>query len=877
LASRRVSHYDIVEELGGSVSGVVYKARDTRLGRTVVLRFLSPYLPASQEAVTRVVDEARAISRLNHPHIAVLYDVGEEAGETYLVLEHLPGGTLHQRVRDLRQAGLHLSLGEIGGYALQVCAGLAYAHRRGVIHGELSSGRVMLSGEGAVKITDFGLARVYRHSGAPASGPSLGATACPSPEQARGEEADPRADIFSLGVVLYEMATGELPFQDPHEEVEARMPSVAAVRPDLPAAFGEILARATDKDPEERYQSVEELAEDLQRVCRGSEVVSTSARTADAVLNADTRQTRSREHQPLLRWLRSWRTALAAAAALVTLGLAVPLRERVADWLEPATLPERKLLAVLPFANLGEQPANQAFCDGLTETLTARLNQLEQAADSLRVVAAGEVRAAKVTRAEEARRRFGVNLALSGSVQRDRDGVRVALALVDAGRVRVLDNRTVGGRLVDLAELEEGIFRHTATMLGLDPLAQPRDGDGRMAAPAAYDLYLQGRGHLRRYDVPTSLDRAISAFQQALQQDPDYAPALAGLGEAYGRKYRKTRDPQWIGEAQRSATRAVELNDRLAPAYLTLGLVHHDEGRYDEAVARFQRALKLNPVDPAAYRELARAYAARGQQQEAVQAFQKAIDLWPDYWAGHSYLGDYYFRHGRDQDAERCFLRAVELAPDSDLAYRNLGAIYLRLGRLEDAARMTQRALELRPTAQGRSNLGVIYQFQGRFSDAVRMFQRAVQEGGNDRRTWGNLAESYRWASEPGGKAAETYRQAVKLAERDLSVNRRDAEARASLAIYCLGLADRARALREIAEARRLAPGNKNVLFQSVLVSEMSGRRERALEALRAALQRGYPVPEVQWHPDLASLRQDPRYASVLASAGVPPSGPKVR
>jgi len=306
---------------------------------------------------------------------------------------------------------------------------------------------------------------------------------------------------------------------------------------------------------------------------------------------------------------------------------------------------------------------------------------------------------------------------------------------------------------------------------------------------------------------------------------------------------------------------------RLAPAFLALGLIHHDTGGYEGAVLEFQHALKLNPVDPATYRELARAYAARGQHEEAVQAFQRAIDLWPEYWAGHSYLGSYYFRNGRDQDAERCFLRVIELEPDSELAYRNLGGVYHRQGRLEEAVRVTQRSLALRPTAQGWSNLGAIYQQMGRFAEAGRMFQQAVKEGSNDRRTWGNLAESYRWASAPADQAAEAYRQALQLAERDLAVNRRDAELRAFLAIYCLGLSDRARALREITEACRLAPKNKSVLFQSVVVYEMSGRRERALEALRAAVQQGYPVAEVQWHPDLVSLRQDPRYASALASA----------
>jgi len=872
VSGRRISHYEIVAELGRGGSGIVYKARDTRLGRHVALKFLSPSRLASPEAVARFVHEARAISMLSHPNIAVLYDVGEVSGERYLVLEHLPGGTLRTRIRDLRQAGLRLSLEEIGRYALQVCAGLAHAHRHGIVHRDMKSGNVMFSGEGFAKITDFGLAKWWRSGELTSPGVILGTTAYMSPEQARGREADPRSDIFSLGVVLYEMAVGELPFHGAHEVavlrevIETPTPAVAAVRADLPPGFGEIVARATAKSPEERYQSVEELADDLGVVCHASQAVIHVVRPDD-VLTIPPRPP-APPPEPWWRRVLSRRLAIPAACALLALGLALPLRERLADWLLPWSLPERRVLAVLPFANLGEQETNQAFCDGLTESLTATLNQLEQVQKSLRVVPAGEVRGAKVSSAEEARRKFGVNLALGGSVLRDRGKVQVRLSLLDARRARVRASDDVSGFVADVAKLEESVFHRVAGMLRLDSQALKEPGYGRIAAPAAYDLYLQGRGHMHRYDVPESLDRAISAFQQALQQDPNYAPALAGLGEACCRKYRKTKDPQWIGEVKRSATRAAELNDRLAPACLALGLIHHDTGGYEEAVAQFQRALKLNPVDPATYRELARAYAAKGQHQEAVQAFQRAIDLWPDYWAGHSYLGDYCYRHGRDQDAERCFLRVIELEPDSELAYRNLGGIYYQMGRLDEAARMTQRSLDLRPTAQGCSNLGVMYQRMGRFAEAGRMFQQAVKKGSNDRRTWGNLAQSYRWASEPGGRTAEAYRQALQLAERDLAVNRRDAEVRAFLATYCLALSERERALREIGEAGRLAPRNKIVLFQSALVYDMSGRRERALEALRAAVQHGYSVAEVQWHPDLASLRQDPRYASVLASAG---------
>jgi len=885
MRGRRVSSYEIIGELGRGGTGIVYQARDLRLGRIVALKFLSPHLLASAEAGARFLNEARAISSLNHPHIATLYDVGEEEGARFLVLEYLPGGTLRLRLRDLKTAGVQLSCEEITRYALQVAEGLAYAHRHGVIHRDVKSGNVMFSAEGTAKITDFSLAKCPGAGDLTRPGAIVGTLAYMSPEQAQGLEADHRCDVFSLGVVLYEMATGELPFQGPHdaailrEVIETPTPAVAAVRADLPEAFGAIVARATAKDPAERYQSMEELAGELRTLGGGLEPGTASRGSAEPTLSGVTRVPVTRPPPSWWRRVMRRRGVVVAAAAVLAVGLGVPFRERLASWLVPARLPAQRQLVVLPFTNVGGDPANQAFCDGLTETLTARLNQLEQSHLYLRVVPATEVRAAEATSAEKARRKFGVNLALGGGVQRAWGRVRVTLHLVDAERGRGLDSQTVDARLVDISELEDAVFRRAVELLGLAPEYQAGAGlsTGQTRISAAYDLYLQGRGHLVRYDVAENLDRAIRAFQQALQQDANYAPAHAGLGEACCRKYRKTKDPQWIEEARRSCIRALELNRRLGPAYMTLGLIYHDTGRYEEAIVEFQRGLKLNPVDPATYRELARAHAAKGQQKEAIQAYQKAIDLWPNYWAGYTYLGDFHYRNGRDGDAERCFRRAIELEPDSSLAYRNLGGIYLRLGRYEEAARMTQRSQDLNPTAHGSNNLGVIYEFQGRYADAIRMFQQAVAAGSNDRRTWGNLADAYRWASEPGGKAAEAYRQALQLAERDLSVNPRDAEVRAALALYCVGLSDRARASREIERARRQAPDNVNVLFRAALASEQIGRRAAALETLKAALERGYSLAEVQWHPDLASLRQDPRYRSVLASAGMPGSGPQTR
>lgn len=889
MPGRSVSHYEILEELGRGGTGVVYRARDQRLGRIVALKFLSPEWLASEEAVARFLQEARTISALNHPHIATLYDVGEEAGSRFLVLEYLPGGTLRARLRDLRMAGGRLSFEDICHWAVQVCEGLAHAHRHGIVHRDVKSGNVMFSEEGAAKLTDFGLAKSPGGGDLTRTGTIAGTVACMSPEQAQGLEADHRSDIFSTGVMLYEMASGELPFQGPHvaailrEVIIAPTPAVAQVRPDLPEAFGELVSKATAKDPGERYQSAEELAGDLRALASGGarEPRTASGAAADSALTAVTRPPTAwpeRPRRPGLRRL-SRRTGIAAATLLAAVSLALSFRLPLTDWLGPGRLPEQKQLAVLPFINVGRDQASQAFCDGLMETLSTKLTQLEQFQGALRVVPSAEVRREKVASPREAQRAFGATLALTGSVERSGDRLRLNLNLVDTKSLRQLRADTIDTRIGDVAVLQDGVVSQVAGMLRLElnPDAQKVLGAGGTQVAAAYDLYVQGVGHLARWDKAQNIESAISLFQKAIQQDPRYALAHAGLGEAFWRKYQLAMEPQWVEEARKSCTRAVELNSRLADLYVTRGNIHTGTGSYQVAVQDFERALKLNPVSAAAYRGLAQAYDRLGRSQDAELTFRKAIELRPNDWAGYQDLGRLYIRRAEYAKAEECLRRVTELTPDNYWGFSVLGAVYHYQGRFEQAIAMIDRSIQLRPTGGAYSNLGTIYSFQGRYQEAARAFEKALELGTANRAIWGNLAEAYLRVPGQAEKAPEAYRRAIQLTERDLAVNPKDAEVRAHLAVYCARLNQRQRALVEAAKARGLAAGNKTVLFRCALAYELAGRRSLALETLKGALRGGYSRAEVERHPDLADLRQDPRYTALMRSSSAATPGQTAR
>ena len=884
--SRMVSHYEIIHKLGEGGMGVVYLARDTRLGRPVALKFLPPQLIVSEGARRRLFEEARVISALNHPSIATLYEVGEHEGALFLVLEYLPGGTVRSRIRDLGSAGLRLPLADVIGYGLQMAEGLAHAHRRGIIHRDVKSENALLTAEGAVKLTDFGLSKYRGSADVTRMGAVAGTLSYLAPERVEGREADHRSDIYSLGVVLYEMATGELPFQGEHEAailhqiVNTATPLAKRVRPELPDGFERIVQRATAKALENRHQSMEELVSDL-RSLQGSRSSGEVVRTwSDSDTPTIALAPRSAPQALVAARRPVGRRAVLAAIGLLAVLIAVL-------WLGGGwrrvwgvhPIPTEKQLVVLPFRNVGGEAGNQAFCDGLTETLTTKLTQLEQFQGALVVVPSAEVRKESVASPGEARRAFGVTLALTGSVQRIGERVRLTVNLVDATSLRQLRAETIDLEMGNVSALQDGVVGRVADILELELRAEARRAlsAGGTRVAVSYDLYVQGVGYLARYDKAENVERGIMLFQRAIRQDPNYALAHAGLGEAFYRKYQLTKNPQWMEEARKNCTAAVELDSQLAALYVTRGMIYTGTGMYEQAVEDFQRALRLNPSSVAAYRNLAQAYEGMGRTVEAEAAFRQAIEMHPKDWAGYQVLGMFYIRRAEYRKAEECYRRVIELTPDNYGGFRTLGAVYYYQGRYEEALAMQEHSLRLRPTAAAYSNLGAIYYLRGRYEEAARTYQKAVELEPGRRPAWGNLGDAYLRVPGQAEKAKEAYRQAIQLAERELGVNPKNAEVRANLGLYWARLLERQRALAEIAQARKLAPANMTVLFRCALGYELAGQRSLALETLKGAVRGGYSLAEAERDPDLASLRRDPRFAALKESIGAAGRGHTTR
>jgi serine/threonine protein kinase/tetratricopeptide (TPR) repeat protein len=845
-----VSNYRVLSELGRGGWGIVYKAEDVRLGRTVALKFLAAshqHTPAELERFRR---EARAACALSHPNLCTIYDVGEHQGQPFIVMEYLEGETLKSLIH-----GQPLDKAFLLDLALQTSTALEATHQHGIIHRDIKPGNIFVTRGGQVKILDFGLAKPLSRASEEASasisshtltmpGAILGTPAYLSPEQVRGASVDTRSDLFSFGAVLYEAATGRKPFDGQtmgvllDQILNHDPPRAADLNPSLSPQWDAVLGKALAKQPTARYQSASELHSDLEKL----DVHPTGTLHPSSV------------SLTLLR--------IGGLTLLVLLSLLFLVSENPFSWFR--TIPAEKRVAVLPFTNISSSVYDQAFCDGLVETLTSRLTQLEQSQGRFWVVPTIEVRGSDIESASKAHRAFGVTLVVTGSLQRDEEGrTRVTMNLVDAVSLRQLRSTVLDyTRTGSIHGLQDHAISELAGMLELEfqpsLLEQSATGDAR-----AFESYLQGLGYLRRYEQVENVDRAIKLFLHALEHDSTYAGAHAGLADAYWRMYEITRDAGFVQQALSHCRSALDLNSELSSAYVTRGRINLGTGKYEEARQDFQRILQLQPLHSEAYIGKAKALAALNRPAEAEEAHKRAIQLKPDYWDGYNALGAFYFRQGRNAEAAEQFTQVVELTPDNSRGFSNLGAVYYRMGAFEQAAANFRKSLDLYPNADAYSNLGTILYFQGKYPEAVLPLEKAVEMQPGDSTLWGNLGQVYRHVRGRGDKAIQALERAAASAERDLSVNPEDGVTRSRLAVYYAQLGETATALREQRRAVEAAPEDAAVLFNSALTFELAGDRERALEAIEAAIKKGYPQHEIGNEPELASLLADTRFSPI--------------
>jgi len=482
------------------------------------------------------------------------------------------------------------------------------------------------------------------------------------------------------------------------------------------------------------------------------------------------------------------------------------------------------------------------------------------------VVPASEVRAKGIANLQEAREQFGATLGLQLNVERSGSLVRVNYALIDAKQHRQLGGDTITAPASDPFSLEDRVAESIVKSLEIE--LQPQEKQALTAhgttKPSAYDYYLQGRGYLQEPQKRENIETAIKVFGHALEQDPEYPLAIAGLGEAYWQHYEFDKDKRWASQAQASCEKATAMDANQAEGHTCLGMVYQGTGKYEDAVSQYRRAVELDPTSDDAIRGLASAYAKLGRTDEAEKTFQMAIDVRPQYWQGYNSLGALYVSQARYEDAARMFSQVIYLAPDSFRGYSNLGATYIRLGRYPEAIKSLQSSIKIRPTEGALSNLGTAFYALRQFDSAANTYSEATKLNDQVYVIWGNLGDSYYYSGNRTGAAA-AYEKAVSLAKNRLEVNPRDASVLSDISGYYAMLGRRQEAFSHLDKALQLSEKkDADVLFQAGMVYNQFGETSKALEWLERALDAGFSATTISDAPTLDNLRGNDQFKDLL-------------
>jgi eukaryotic-like serine/threonine-protein kinase len=910
-----IGNYKILGLAGAGGMGVVYRALDLKLERTVALKFLPEHLISNADDKDRFLREARFASSLDHPNIGVIHGLDETAtGRIFIVMAYYSGETLAHRMR--RGPMPLLDAVDI---AIQMGEGLAAAHAATVVHRDIKPSNAIVTQTGVTKIVDFGLARLAS-TGSTQSVSTAGTIGYMSPEQTVGKFVDQRTDIWSLGIVLAEMVTGKNPFQrdTPATTIYAILNDPPLSMEELPLDLLRVIYRALSKEPATRYQNCREMVEDLKEVRArlesegvatgvstgsssrpisrpGSQPSSRPASRPSTLTASDLRkqiEQASRPvwghapaptHAPWTRWLVG---ASIAAVVLAALSFLPPVHERVSGWFEHS----EEHIAVLPFENMGSETtmsaatgdtaaghavnsaaASQAVSDGLMDSLTSRLTNLEggnqagadQASkQSLWVVPASEVRRRKVTDPAAALRELGATVVVEGTLQRAGQTIHMTVNLVNTKSMRQIGSIALEDRAGDFSTLEDETVTRLAKLMHLDMTSEMLRASGGASNAGAYELYLKALGYTQRYDKPGNLDLAIAALNDAVKADPRFALGFAQLGEAYRLKYQLDKDTKWIDQALENCERAQQLDDRLPVVFVTLGHIHLNTGKYDLALQEYQRALQLDPRSAGAVIGLADSYDSAGRAADAESAYRKAIALRPDSWDGYNNLGVFLDEHQRYDEAIAQYNHAIQMTPDNASVYLNLGGVYIDMGdskRYGEAERVLLKSISLEPSYQAYANLGYLYIKQQKYAEAATTVEKALRISDKDYLVWGNLALAYEGLKETA-KAARAQDREIALLEQAAKETPRDAIVQSTLGLLYAKKKFREKSISRIESALVLSPDDANVLEAVGEAYEDLGDRSKALQYIEKSLQKGYALADLKNFPDLQHLIADPSF-----------------
>ncbi len=853
--------YKVEKLLGQGGMGAVYKAYDQELDRTVALKLVRPELMAHPEAMARFRQELLLASKISHRNILRIHDLGDAGVTKFISMAYVDGEDLHHLL--MREG--KLSIDRTLNIARQLCAALDAAHAEGVVHRDLKPQNIMLGPNDHVYVSDFGLAKsLGAVTALTQSGEMLGTPRYMAPEQVEAKHVDPRTDIYALGLIFYEMVTGDVPFtaettlQLMYKRAHEIPPAPKTIVPETPDWLNNIIMKCLERDPANRYQSASEILADIDSQ-RKPELA-----PPQPTLQAVYPQVAA-THASSKTWL-----GIAAALLVIVSGLfAVPqIRHAVFRAKSSGSAQQPlKYVAVLPLRIDGDPKSLDYVANGVSESLIAKLTQVK----GLSVTSRDAVdKLGKIDSAVNAGRSLGAHYVVGGSIQGSGDNLRILISVTDVKTgADLMPLKEFSGVTGDLLTLEDKIYGDTikALQITLTPDEMARATAHPTERIDAYQAYLRGRNALRGTPGDEIVKGAIADFNKALNDDPMFALAYTGIADASLRLYKDTKDPQWSQKAVSAAEHADQLAPDLPEVHFALGSVYGATGKTNEAVAELQNAVKLAPNSDEGYRRLGDALKAIGSKQEAIAAYSKAIEINPYYWYNYLMRGNAYFNWGKDEQAAADYKKVTELAPNNAKGFSNLGNIFLRKGKWTDAIPYYKKATDLDPNwMQAWTNLGTAYFYLQRYAEASKFYEKAVELVPNSELLVGNLAEAYRLMGDKT-KANATYDRAILLAQKELQVNPRSKETLGSLALYYAKEGNDRLAVQYIRRARAIDDKDVSLIYNSAIVNAIGGRANQAVQDLRDAVNRGYPVGQIKDDPDFQSLATNSGFQALLNSA----------
>ncbi len=856
VVGTRLGPYEIVSPLGRGGMGEVYRATDTRLGRSVAIKVVEESVSADPQYRQRLEREAKTISRLQHPNICTLYDIGFEGDVQYLVMEYIEGKTLAERLR----AGA-LPLGDVLQIGREIAAAIEAAHRRSVVHRDLKPGNVML-GPAGTKVLDFGLAKVATAEPPPSVASKLPTLTEPitdegritgtmpymSPEQLEGRRVDPRADIWALGCILYEMATGRRPFRGDSKpslisSIMAREPQpMVDIEPDLPPRLAWVVERCLKKDPDERWQSARDLAIELGGVTEESSQIGLRP----------SRESESAAAAPAPKDRRYTWWPAAALSALLLGGLAAGYLLLKPPPRGPVVV-EGTAVAVLPFENLTGNDQLDYIGLGMAAGLISQLSELP----ALNVV--GRTRAWSANESARSQAELaeilGVNVVVEGSVLATGKNLQVDVAALDGQSSRVLWTDSFAGEQDALYELHQTISDGVARVLSVSLSPEERRRLARSGPSGkAFDYYLQGIERLEERANPRNFEFAADLFRQAIRLEGDVAIFHAALGNALARQNLEGHARASGEVAEAEARKALALDPKLPDAYLALARALRVQGRYAESVAELRPVLAKHPKPDEAFLELAFGYERTGDKEAYFRALESAIALGPENWFNWNALGVAQAENGRFEEAKISLARALELAPATVVWPRlNLGGVMIVLGDYQGAIEHFEATGATTASPELASNMATAYYALGRLEDAASLYRRAVALDPGDYVLHRNLGDALQ-ALGRDSEALDEFAIALRLVEESLIERPHDLDLARSRVLYAAKTGNCEAAIRNAEVVRPILEASWKGQLDLAAAFALCERPRQALDAVKACVELGLPGHLIRQQAELESL-----------------------